>query len=115
MNLCIEAQVHFIHVSDLLMDLCHDDFLFLSQDVVLFHKALKTACDKHDKKYYPEYKKWCDDYFFIKHRGIAIVFGVFFCFCLFFLVVFCFVLSFACWCYSVTIIVLRVFQGRKEG
>lgn len=38
-------------------------------DVVLFHKELKKACDKHDKKFYPEYKKWCDNYFFIKHRG----------------------------------------------
>ncbi|KAK7107170.1 oxygen-dependent coproporphyrinogen-III oxidase-like [Littorina saxatilis] len=39
------------------------------EDVVSFHKALKTACDKHGKNYYPEYKKWCDDYFYIKHRG----------------------------------------------
>ncbi|XP_076445342.1 oxygen-dependent coproporphyrinogen-III oxidase-like [Babylonia areolata] len=39
------------------------------EDVALFHKELKKACDKHDKKFYPEYKKWCDDYFFIKHRG----------------------------------------------
>ncbi|XP_045195915.2 oxygen-dependent coproporphyrinogen-III oxidase-like [Mercenaria mercenaria] len=39
------------------------------QDVVHFHKTLKTACDKHDKGYYPRFKKWCDEYFFIKHRG----------------------------------------------
>jgi coproporphyrinogen III oxidase len=30
---------------------------------------LKTACDKHDKSYYPEFKKWCDNYFVIAHRN----------------------------------------------
>ena len=44
-----------------------------------FHKKIKKTCDKHDKTYYPKYKKWCDDYFFIKHRkesrGIG---GIFF-------------------------------------
>ncbi|XP_032063676.1 oxygen-dependent coproporphyrinogen-III oxidase, mitochondrial [Aythya fuligula] len=39
------------------------------EDAVHFHKTLKEACDKHDPKLYPKYKKWCDDYFFIKHRG----------------------------------------------
>ncbi|KAJ8315339.1 LOW QUALITY PROTEIN: hypothetical protein KUTeg_007489 [Tegillarca granosa] len=41
----------------------------VEEDVVHFHKTLKTACDKHNKEFYPKYKKWCDDYFFIKHRG----------------------------------------------
>lgn len=40
-----------------------------SDDVAHFHKMLKRACDKHDKKLYPEYKKWCDDYFNVTHRG----------------------------------------------
>ena len=26
-------------------------------------------CDKHDNDYYPKFKKWCDEYFFIKHRN----------------------------------------------
>ncbi|XP_033863926.2 oxygen-dependent coproporphyrinogen-III oxidase, mitochondrial-like [Acipenser ruthenus] len=39
------------------------------EDAVHFHKTLKDACDKHDRKLYPEFKKWCDNYFFIKHRG----------------------------------------------
>lgn len=39
------------------------------EDAVHFHKTLKVACDKHDKTYYPNYKKWCDDYFNIVHRG----------------------------------------------
>lgn len=40
-----------------------------TSDAKHFHKTLKDACDKHDKKYYPKYKKWCDDYFNIPHRG----------------------------------------------
>lgn len=39
------------------------------QDSTHFHRTLKNACDKHDKKYYQQFKTWCDDYFFIKHRG----------------------------------------------
>ncbi|NXK86885.1 HEM6 protein, partial [Formicarius rufipectus] len=39
------------------------------EDAIHFHKTLKEACDKHDLKLYPKYKKWCDDYFYIKHRG----------------------------------------------
>nr|CAI5845367.1 unnamed protein product [Callosobruchus analis] len=38
-------------------------------DAVHFHRTLKNACDKHDKSYYPRFKKWCDDYFNIPHRG----------------------------------------------
>uniref|UniRef100_A0A8C5LRA6 Oxygen-dependent coproporphyrinogen-III oxidase, mitochondrial n=1 Tax=Leptobrachium leishanense TaxID=445787 RepID=A0A8C5LRA6_9ANUR len=38
-------------------------------DVVHFHQTLKDACDKHGPRYYPQFKKWCDDYFLIKHRG----------------------------------------------
>jgi len=34
-----------------------------------FHGALKAACDVHDAGYYPRYKKWCDDYFYLPHRG----------------------------------------------
>ncbi|KVH91390.1 Coproporphyrinogen III oxidase, aerobic [Cynara cardunculus var. scolymus] len=28
----------------------------------------KNACDKFDPSFYPKFKKWCDDYFYIKHR-----------------------------------------------
>ena len=34
-----------------------------------FHQQLKNTCDKHSPDYYPEFKKWADDYFFIKHRN----------------------------------------------
>ena len=30
---------------------------------------MKSACDKHDPKYYPKFKDWCDRYFYIPHRG----------------------------------------------
>ncbi|GFN77908.1 oxygen-dependent coproporphyrinogen-iii oxidase [Plakobranchus ocellatus] len=39
------------------------------EDVTHFHRALKKACDCHDKTLYPKYKKWCDDYFFVQHRN----------------------------------------------
>jgi coproporphyrinogen III oxidase len=38
-------------------------------DATTFHGALKAACDKHDPGYYPRFKAWCDEYFFLKHRG----------------------------------------------
>lgn len=34
-----------------------------------FHNALKEVCDKYDPTYYPKFKKWADDYFFIPHRN----------------------------------------------
>ena len=33
-----------------------------------FHADLKQACDHYNKEYYPKYKKWCDEYFYVKHR-----------------------------------------------
>ncbi|KAK7273484.1 hypothetical protein RIF29_14535 [Crotalaria pallida] len=38
-------------------------------DVKHFHSIQKSACDKFDPTFYPRFKKWCDDYFYIKHRG----------------------------------------------
>ncbi|MGH6991371.1 MAG: coproporphyrinogen III oxidase, partial [Stellaceae bacterium] len=37
-------------------------------DTAAFHAAFKAACDRHDPGYYPRFKAWCDEYFFIKHR-----------------------------------------------
>lgn len=39
------------------------------EDAVHFHGSLKSACDKSDASYYSKYKKWCDDYFNVTHRG----------------------------------------------
>jgi len=36
-----------------------------------FHAALKACCDRHDEAYYPKFKKWADDYFFLPHRNEA--------------------------------------------
>jgi len=41
------------------------------QDTIDFHSTLKKACDYTDLTYYDKYKKWCDEYFFIKHRGLS--------------------------------------------
>ncbi len=39
-------------------------------DTLAFHAAMKAACDAHLKvASYGKYKKWCDDYFFLKHRN----------------------------------------------
>jgi len=38
-------------------------------DTRRFHAALQAACDRHDPGYYPRYKAWCDEYFFLKHRN----------------------------------------------
>jgi coproporphyrinogen III oxidase len=39
------------------------------EDTEFFHESLKKTCDKFDPEYYPKYKKWCDEYFFLKHRN----------------------------------------------
>jgi coproporphyrinogen III oxidase len=38
------------------------------EDVVHFHRTLREACDRHDPAFYPRFKKWCDEYFYIPHR-----------------------------------------------
>jgi coproporphyrinogen III oxidase len=38
-------------------------------DTIAFHEAMKAACDRHDAGYYPRFKKWCDEYFFLPHRN----------------------------------------------
>ena len=40
-------------------------------DTADFHASYKAACDKHDPDYYEKYEKWCDEYFYIKHRNTA--------------------------------------------
>lgn len=39
-----------------------------AEDAVHFHKTLKEACDQHHLEYYPVFKRWCDEYFYLKHR-----------------------------------------------
>lgn len=51
----------------------------VEEDARYFHQQLKTACDNHHEDYYAKFKKWADDYFYLKHRketrGIG---GIFF-------------------------------------
>ena len=45
----------------------------------VFHQSFKETCDKYNLSYYPQFKKWCDDYFYLPHRNEARgVGGVFF-------------------------------------
>ena len=43
----------------------------IDKDTAAFHGAFKAACDATDEEYYPRFKKWCDEYFFLGHRGEA--------------------------------------------
>jgi coproporphyrinogen III oxidase len=51
--------------SDLTPSYLYDD------DARHFHATLKAACDAHGAALYPAFKAWCDEYFFIPHRGEA--------------------------------------------
>jgi coproporphyrinogen III oxidase len=42
-----------------------------AKDAADFHAALKGACDRYDADYYPRFKKWCDEYFYLPHRQEA--------------------------------------------
>ncbi len=41
------------------------------EDAVHFHRTCKQALDALDPGYYPRFKAWCDEYFFLKHRAEA--------------------------------------------
>ncbi len=43
-------------------------YYLFDEDARHFHATFKSACDRHGADRYPKFKKWCDDYFFIKHR-----------------------------------------------
>lgn len=42
---------------------------FNKEDVRGFHEILKKTCDRHKETYYPKFKKWADEYFFLPHRN----------------------------------------------
>ena len=41
-----------------------------ADDTAHFHAAFQAACDAHDPAYYPRFKQWADDYFYIPHRQV---------------------------------------------
>ena len=44
-------------------------FYGFDEDVVHWHKTAKKACLPFGEKVYSQYKKWCDDYFYLEHRN----------------------------------------------
>jgi coproporphyrinogen III oxidase len=40
-------------------------------DVIHWHQTAKNACDPLGEHLYPRFKKWCDEYFYLKHRDEA--------------------------------------------
>ncbi|BBP05692.1 oxygen-dependent coproporphyrinogen-III oxidase [Sulfuriferula plumbiphila] len=39
------------------------------EDAVHFHRTCRNALNPFDAAYYPRFKEWCDQYFFLKHRN----------------------------------------------
>ena len=39
------------------------------EDVIHWHQTAKDACEPFGEDVYSQYKKWCDDYFYLKHRS----------------------------------------------
>ncbi len=39
------------------------------EDARFFHDYIKTTCNRFHPEFYPKFKAWADDYFFIKHRN----------------------------------------------
>ncbi len=54
-------------------------YYLFEEDAVHFHRSYRDALAPHGEHYYDDYKKWCDEYFYLKHRketrGIG---GIFF-------------------------------------
>jgi len=44
-------------------------FIPYEEDCILWHQCAEAACQPFGDNVYPEFKKWCDDYFFLKHRN----------------------------------------------
>ena len=39
------------------------------EEAAIFHRHLKEICDKFNPTFYPEFKKWADNYYFLPHRN----------------------------------------------
>jgi len=46
-------------------------YYLYEDDAVFWHQVAKDACQPFGDNVYADYKKWCDDYFYLKHRGEA--------------------------------------------
>ncbi len=43
-------------------------FYPFKEDVISWHQVSKAACEPFGDDVYAKYKKWCDEYFYLKHR-----------------------------------------------
>lgn len=64
-------RVRYFLTNWIVTDLDLTPSYLYNEDAIHFHRTLKETCDRHDKRYYPDFKKWCDKYFFIEHRKEA--------------------------------------------
>ena len=39
------------------------------QDCVYWHEVARGACEPFGREVYPRFKQWCDQYFYLRHRG----------------------------------------------
>ncbi|MFO1371554.1 MAG: oxygen-dependent coproporphyrinogen oxidase [Candidatus Competibacteraceae bacterium] len=39
------------------------------EDCIHWHRTAHVACEPFGSEVYPRYKRWCDEYFFLKHRN----------------------------------------------
>jgi coproporphyrinogen III oxidase len=44
-------------------------YYVVAEDAAHFHRTLRDACAPFSPRLYPRFKRWCDDYFFLPHRG----------------------------------------------
>ncbi len=44
-------------------------YYLFSEDARHFHQVIRATCDRHDAHYYPKFKAWCDEYFYLPHRS----------------------------------------------
>ena len=44
-------------------------FYPFEEDVRHWHRTARAACEPFDPQYYPRFKQWCDEYFFLEHRN----------------------------------------------
>jgi coproporphyrinogen III oxidase len=68
----VHMNVRFLAAGDLWwfgggMDLT--PYYGFEEDAQHFHAACRRALQPFGEERYPRYKKWCDEYFFLKHRG----------------------------------------------
>lgn len=46
-------------------------YVLFDEDAKHFHRVLKGECDRFNSDFYPRFKNWCDEYFYLPHRHEA--------------------------------------------